>query len=218
MELFLIYQGHGGYNRWNTNNNYMHLWGDTSITVTELDAIMAKADSGVTIRFLLPQCYSGAFSRLIYDGARKENGLAKEVRCGFLAQSEYLESEGCTDSVNTGDYRDYSSYFFSAINGKAMDGSVLKQNPDQNGDGVVTLREAHYYALENAFSVDFSRSTSQAYLEDWQPWYLRWVPVPLEPENVYSEIAAYIGKRFQLQAKRFISCGTGQGKAERSGQ
>ena len=196
-ELLLIYQGHGAYAP-DTDNNNLRLWGGRRLTVTELEALLSEASPGATVRFVFPQCFSGAFTRLMYNGAQEENGLAEGRRCGFVAQQEDLASEGCTDSVVTGEYRDYSSYFFGALDGKARDGSPLAGNPDRDGDGVVTLREAHFFTLENAWSVDFSRSTSQDYLEHWHPWYLRWVPFSPEPDNVYSDIAAQIAARSGL--------------------
>jgi len=197
-ELLLIYQGHGGYESADTNKNHFRLWGNTRITVSELDNLMTKADPQATIRFVLPQCFSGAFSRLIYKNAKLEEGLAAGKRCGFVAQLEELESEGCTDSVNTEEYRDYAYYFFSALDGKTIDGKPLEQKPDQNNDGVVTLREAHLYTLANAFSVDYSFSTSESFLANWQPWYLKWVPVPLKPDNIYHQIAVRIAERFDM--------------------
>jgi hypothetical protein len=196
-ELLLIYQGHGAYAP-HTERNNLRLWGGTPLTVTELEALLSAAAPGTTVRFVLPQCFSGAFTRLIYVDAQTENGLAEGLRCGFVAQQEDRASEGCTDSVETGDYRDYSSYFFAALDGRARDGSPLAGEPDSNGDGKVTLREAHFYTLENAYSVDYSRSTSQDYLEHWQPWYLRWLPFPGEADNVYSQIAAQLAARYAL--------------------
>jgi hypothetical protein len=197
-ELLLIYQGHGGYEAADTNNNYFRLWSNSRITVTELENLMAQTDPQATIRFVLPQCFSGAFSRLIYKDARLEKGLAEGNRCGFVAQVEDRESEGCTDSVNTGDYRDYAYYFFSALDGKTIDGKLINQTPDLNNNGTVTLREAHLYTLENAFSVDYSFSTSEGYLENWQPWYLKWAPVPVNPDNAYQQIATRIAERFDV--------------------
>lgn len=200
-ELLLIYQGHGGWKA-DTNNNYLRLWGETHMTVTELEGLMSEAEPGATIRFFLPQCFSGAFSRLVYKDAEVSKGLAAGNRCGFLAQQEDSESEGCTDSVNTGDYRDYSSYFYSALDGKTMGGAGLSGDPDRNADGTITLLEAHYYALGHALSVDYSRSTSQDYLENWQPWYLRWLAIPAAPDNAYSEIAEVIARRFGVGGEK----------------
>jgi hypothetical protein len=198
-DLLLIYQGHGGYNPSDTNKNYFRLWRNTQLTVTELEDLFDKANPQTTIRFVLPQCFSGAFSRLIYKNAQIKDGLAKGARCGFLAQREDRESEGCTDSVNTKDYKDYAYYFFSALDGKTIDGKPLLQDPDINKDGIVTFREAHIYTLVNAFSIDYSFSTSESYLENWQPWYLKWVPLPHNPDNIYNNIAIQIAARFGME-------------------
>jgi hypothetical protein len=198
-ELLLIYQGHGGYNPSDTNKNYLRLWGNTRLTVTELESLISTASPEATVRFVFPQCFSGSFTRLVYREANADNGLADGVRCGFLAQRDDRESEGCTDGVNTGDYRDYASYFFSALDGKTIDGDSLLQNPDWNNDGHVTLGEAHLYTLANAYSVDFSHSTSEDYLGNWQPWYLRWAPVPQNPDNIYNRVAQRIAARFDIK-------------------
>jgi hypothetical protein len=198
-ELLLIYQGHGGYNASDTRKNSLRLWNNSSLTVDQLAAELDQLPKGVPIRFLFPQCFSGAFARLIYKDMAYENGLAAGPRCGFLAQDAHFESEGCTSSVNTDDYRDYTSYFFSALDGKNRNGQALAQNPDSNDDGIVTLREAHLYTLANAVSVDFSRSTIEDYLERWQPWYLSWLPAPSTMDNDYARVADELQERMSLQ-------------------
>ncbi len=187
--LTLIYQGHGGYRPANTLDNYFRLWNGTELTVTDMASLMSRADANARIRFLFPQCFSGAFSRVIYKNADSKQGLSENTRCGFLAQPEYLESEGCTDSVYTGDYRDYSSYFFSALSGNTIGGQPIPGQPDLNSDGTITLREAHLYTLEHARSIDYSRSTSEDYLENWQPWYLKWAPSSHAVDNEYAALA-----------------------------
>ena len=199
-KLFLVYQGHGGYHKNDTNGNFLRLWKNTKITVTELESLMRMASPSSTIRYIFPQCFSGAFSRLIYKNAAFKNGLAKGTRCGFLAQNEHHSSEGCTPSVETETYRDYSSYFFSALSGKSISGQIIDENPDYNHDGKVTLWEAHQYSITNAFSVDHSLSTSEAYLEDWQPWHLRWLPYTPNTRSTYEDIVQRVAARFNIQS------------------
>ena len=119
----------------------------------------------VRVRFVFTQCYSGAFSRLARAGAN---------RCGFLAEAEDRPAEGCSASVDLGDYQDYSTFFLAALAGTDRQGNPLGADPDRDGDGEVTLREAHLYTLLASGSSDLPRSTSEAYLEEWLPWYLRW--------------------------------------------
>lgn len=189
--MMIIYQGHGGRDHSDRNNNYLKLWGRTGLTVKELDDLFLNAHDKSTLRFVFPQCYSGAFSRLMYKELDKNKRLSDGMRCGFLAQAHNKKSEGCTSSVNTSDYRDYSNYFFSALSGKTRLGAQLTHNPDSNSDGVISLREAHFYTLATAHSTDFSRSTSDQYLEDWQPWYVRWLP-NLTTKNEYSVAAGIL--------------------------
>lgn len=201
-KLLLIYQGHGGHNKDDTNGNYLRLWGDTKLTVNELESLMREAHPESTILFVFPQCFSGAFARLVYKDAQFKNGLANGMRCGFLSQNDYQGSEGCTASVYTDTYRDYSSYFFSAIYGKTIDGQPLDQKVDHNYDGKITLAEAHIYSLANAFSVDYSRSTSEDYLEQWTPWYLPWLPYTIKTDNTYNHLAHRIAARFNISGNK----------------
>ena len=198
-ELMLIFQGHGDYKSFDTSENTLRLWNDTEMSVVQLEELMSLANPDSTIRFLLPQCFSGAFSKLIYKNAQVNHGMAFGKRCGFLAQNEHQGSEGCTASVNKDSYRDYSTYFFAAIANEMIDGKKLDSSADFNNDGAVTLKEAHEYTLSNAFSVDYSRSTSDDYLENWQPWYLKWLPDSSEPDNNYSRISLDIARRFNIQ-------------------
>ena len=193
-DLLLIYQGHGGQNQSDANKNYLKLWGRTKLTVVDLDKLLNTVPKNIRIRFVFPQCYSGGFSSLMYKDLEKKNGLADSLRCGYLAQSHDKQSEGCTSSINTADYRDYSNYFFSALSGKTRSGAPLLYNPDTNSDGTVSLREAHFYTLVTAHSTDFSRSTSEQYLEDWQPWYIRWLP-DTNVKNEYSDAANMLLKK-----------------------
>lgn len=197
-EVFIVFQGHGGYSAKNPNNNFLRLWNDGKLTVTELGKLMTGAPQTATLRFLFPQCHSGAFTNLMYQGQSYKNRLTQTNICGFTAQRQDLGSEGCTPSIETKSYRDYSSYLFSAVNGKTIDGAPLSADPDMNHDGSVSLREAHLYALTHAFSVDYSRATSEDYLENWLPWYLKLTPDTSEPENVYMTIASTIAAKYEL--------------------
>ena len=196
--LFLIFQGHGNANLKNFNANYFYLLGDDKLTVTDLGKLISGAPQHSTIRFLFPQCYSGAFTNLMYRDQNPQKGLTPANVCGFTAQRNDLPSEGCTPSVNTDTYRDYSSYLFSALSGNTIDGKPLSGNPDINHDGHVSLREAHLYTLGHAFSVDYSRATSEDYVEHWLPWYLKWIPDNSEPDNIYMHIAAEIASQYNL--------------------
>jgi len=92
-DLLLIYQGHGGHNPSNTNKNHFRLWDNTKMTVAELESLMSRANPKTTVRFVLPQCFSGAFTRSIYKEAQVENGLAIRMAALYLVGTKKREYE-----------------------------------------------------------------------------------------------------------------------------
>jgi hypothetical protein len=194
----LIYNGHGLQDEKDSAENTLRLWNDTKLSVRDLDRIMSRIDPSVPVRFMFTQCYSGGFARLMHPQARDTLALGEANRCGFFAESEDRESEGCSASIDVGDYRDYSTYFFAALNGRTRTGEAIGVNPDRNGDNVVSLLEAHWFALSQAHNADLPRSTSEVFLERWQPWYLRWIDTGAEPDNVYGRMAREVAEKSGL--------------------
>ncbi|MDH5424033.1 MAG: hypothetical protein OEY29_03440 [Gammaproteobacteria bacterium] len=194
-DITLIYNGHGGHRYDNEKENYLKLWNDTKLSVSELSNILAKTPDNSTIRFILPQCYSGGFYNLIKPGIIAKN---KKI-CGFMSVSETKEAEGCTLETNSEEFRDYTTYFFAALVNKDRNGENLISNPDLNSDNKVSYREAHIYTLKYAISKDISRSTSEAYLEKWLPWYLRWSAIVENTDSYYWTIAKEIALHNSLK-------------------
>lgn len=191
----LIYNGHGLRDEADPAGNTLRLWNDTSLSVREMDQILSRIDSTVPTRFIFTQCYSGGFARLVHPQAQDTLALGAGNRCGFFAESEDRESEGCSASIDVGDYRDYSTYFFAALHGRTRSGEAIEANPDRNGNNRVSLYEAHLFALSQAHNADLPRATSEVFLERWQPWYLSWVDTGAEPDNLYGRIAREVARK-----------------------
>lgn len=207
-QLLLVFNGHGGEGDNVYADNTLDLWGPSAITVEELDRVLDKAPDETTIRYVLPQCFSGGFSSLMYrpPGNRR---LSTQNRCGFMSQEAKRGAEGCQLDIENVEYRDYTTYFFAALAGRSRQGGPLASDPDLDRDGRVSLREAHWYTLRTAVSYDLSRSTSEVFLEDWEPRALRDVQVPDNTSSVYWRIAADVAARHgwslkadELAAKR----------------
>ena len=186
--LFIFY-GHGTRNSKDIADNALRLWGDTLLSARDLEKILSEINPAIPVRWVLPQCYSGGFARIMHPGAQATRTLVPHNRCGFMSVADDRESEGCTPSINIGDFRDYSTYFFAALDGRTRLGKKLAINPDLDANGYVSLREAHFYSMANAVSTDLPRATSEVYLEEWQPWYLRWLGSVREPGNIYGKLA-----------------------------
>jgi hypothetical protein len=186
----IIYNGHGSSDAADHGKNALNLWDNTFLDVYEFEELLSRADARTPMRFIMTQCYSGAFSRAVYTGAADDTLELEGNRCGFMAESAERQAEGCSGSLRIGEYRDYTTYFFAALNGKTRLNEKLRDDPDRNNDGKVTLREAHFYTLANAYSTDLSRSTSEEYLDRWQPWYTRWISGNSTAQNsVFSKLA-----------------------------
>ena len=193
--VMLVYNGHGTQSPTASPADVrLELWDGTGMRAAELHALLD--DHRSPVRWVFTQCYSGGFHRLAHADPHAGTALAEPVRCGFTAESAYRLAEGCSASIDTDDYRDYSTFFFAALDGRDRDGEVLFEDPDADEDGRVSPREAHLYTLSRAWSSDLSRSTSEDFLDAWQPWWLRWLPAPARvPENEYAALYRELGSR-----------------------
>jgi len=195
--LLLVYNGHGTQSPDSPAGVSLELWGQSALTVDELHTLAGGRTA--PLRWIFTQCYSGGFHRLAFADPHSGLELAQGQRCGFTSESAYRLAEGCSASIELGDYRDYTTFFFAALSGRERDGRIVDSDPDTDADGVTTPREAHLYTLRHAYSSDLSRSTSEDWLDAWQPWYLRWLPPPRHvPTNEYAELYRDIASRLDI--------------------
>ena len=200
-DILIIYQGHGGHAPRDTNKNYLRLWGGTTLAMDELIDVFSTQPKNTNLRFVFPQCYSGPFVKLIHNDPDDFTlDTVSTQRCGFIAVPDNRQSEGCTVEEEESKYVDFSTYFFAALNGRSRLGQPLAFNPDQNDDGVVDFREAYFYAYMTASSRDVPRTTSEYFLELWEPWYVRWLPINLvDVNNKYKQVAVHIAKQVGIE-------------------
>lgn len=198
-QAMIVYNGHG---TWESDRveNALRLWEDTELSVREFEAVLFRVDPTVPVRFILTQCYSGAFARAVHSDAEHTLELAAGQRCGFMAESSERESEGCSASVELGDYRDYTTYFFAGLTGEDRLGRPVPTATDRDGDGRITPFDAHLYTLLEGYNGDLPRSTSEDFLERWQPWTGRWVGTGSLPQNLYGDLARAMAGRAGLPA------------------
>jgi hypothetical protein len=200
-DALVIFNGQGGIDRADTRNNHLKLWGDGQMTVSDLESLLDAAPQRARVRFVMAQCYSGAFAGLIYDDPQTASGFQSN-RCGFMSEAADRLAEGCGLSLEETEFRDYTTYFFAALGGRTRAGEPIEQRAvDRDRDGIVSFRESHFYALLNAHSSDLSRSTSEQYLEDWEPWYLRWLPPAESGSSIYWSLAEALAQRYGWETR-----------------
>lgn len=201
--LFFIYNGHGGYGGYNKpTRNHLKLWNNTRLSVDELRVLFNAVPDTTSTRFLVAQCYSGGFYHLLNESLLDFEKTPHQ-RCGFMAEAPDRESEGCELGINKDEFRDYSTYFFSALTQAPRHDREFVVNPDFDKSGGVSYREAHWYALLAAESSDLSRSTSEMYLEYWQPWYMRWY-VGATAHNEYDQLAHRVAEMHGISTEKSL--------------
>ena len=146
-------------------NNVLDLWNGDAITVRELAALLDKLPAGVTVVAVMVQCYSGGFAELMFTGGNRDNGFAAATRCGFFSTIPDRIAAGCTPDVYEENYRDYSTSFWAALRGTTRTGVALDPAArDFDGDGAVSLAEAHAFAQLDDESIDIPIRTSDRFL------------------------------------------------------
>ena len=163
--LFLYVTAHGekSEDRKNPYETSIMLWNDEKLTVSEFVALLDSLPEGVSVVAVMVQCYTGGFARFIYDKADPENGLAKQIRCGFFATVHDRVAAGCTPDVDETTYVEYSTYFWEAVAGHTRAGKPIVA-PDYDGDGKVSFAEAHAYTVLNADTIDLPLTSSSEFL------------------------------------------------------
>lgn len=160
--VFIYLTGHGGKGN-PTSNGRFYLWHNASMTVREFAAELGRFKPGVTLVSVMVQCYSGSFANIIFDGGDPEGPVSDHRRVGFFATVETRGAAGCTPDIEEENYREYSSYFWAALFVRTRTGQAVDM-PDYDGDGIVSLDEAHAYVLIEADTIDIPVKTSDAYL------------------------------------------------------
>lgn len=160
--LFFYVTAHGGPAKGdNSFDTEIHCWDKGSIHARELAQWFEDVPREVPVVMVMAQCYCGGYSHTIFSDADQEIGLASGLRCGFFAQQHNLPAAGCRPDISND--QEYSSFFWGAICGRTRNGEPIT-SADCDGDGVVSLAEAHIYAVLASETIDIPMRCSDALL------------------------------------------------------
>jgi hypothetical protein len=159
--LLLYIAGHGEQGETPAGSS-VSLWTGPRLTVEELATLLDASTRPVQL--VVTSCYGGAFAEIAFRGADPRRGAAVD-RCGFFATTYDLASTGC-DPNPTRELQD--SYALHLLNALASQDRVGKpialSSIDFDGDGRVSLAEAHALARIDLDSIDVPTSTSERFL------------------------------------------------------
>jgi hypothetical protein len=134
-KFFFYSTNHGG--QVSGQNAILYLWGET-ISDAELATLSKKIKSGEAI-YVMEQCFSGGMMDNLLQA--QTYPCTNPKLCVMTAARWDEVSWGCDTE---GAYDEYVYHWTSAVYGKTPTGAAV--NADTNGDGKVTMSEAHAYA------------------------------------------------------------------------
>ncbi|MCB9594424.1 MAG: hypothetical protein H6719_16955 [Sandaracinaceae bacterium] len=139
-------------------------WGADDLTVDDLAATLDEVPDHRPARFVVTACYAGGFAEIAFTAADPEEGPAASDRCGFFATTWDRAAAGCDPNPDRGAQEGYGIHFLHALRGEDREGDDALDEIDLDGDGVVTLLEAHARARIASGSLDVPVTTSERFL------------------------------------------------------
>lgn len=138
-KFFFYSTNHGGQGS-GPQDAVLYLWGDW---ITDADfATLSKKIVAKESIYVMEQCFSGGMMDNLLAAA--SHPCTKPSLCAMTAANS---SEPSWAADSEGDYDEYVYHWVSAINGRTPSGTPV--NADTNGDGIVSMSEAHAYALSH---------------------------------------------------------------------
>ena len=177
--LTLYVASHGSQGRTRRQNSF-DTWGGYGETVADLAKILDGAPDRRPLRMVITSCFSGAFADLVFRGADPGRGVAEGTRCGLFAATWDRPASGCDPNPDRAAQQGYGIYFLHALKREDRAGKKLPVHVfDLNGDGHISLLEAHVQAVIHGGSFDVPTTTSERYLRVVAPKTGPEKPVPL---------------------------------------
>ena len=166
--LIIYVTAHGGASRdrRNTHNTTIAMWNSTKVTMTEFIGLLDQIDGDVPVVCVMVQCHAGGFARMIFEDGDPGRGIARQNRIGVFATIHSRQAAGCTSEVDEATYEEYSTYFWAAVSGKDRAGNAIEV-PDYDGNGEVSLEEAHAYTVIESNTIDLPVITSGEFLSEY---------------------------------------------------
>jgi hypothetical protein len=151
-------------------DNRVLLWSGTDLSVSDLAKALDGAPQRRQTRVVVTSCYSGGFAEIVFAGADPSQGAADGDRCGFFASQWDQVSSGCDPDPDRRAQQGYGMHFLQALRSRNRSGQLLAGEAiDVDGDGRISLLEAHTRARLQSASIDVPTTTSERWLRQAAP-------------------------------------------------
>jgi len=192
--LLLYLGGHGNLGDL-PRHNTVSLWADSALSVVDLAARLDESPRPV--RLVITTCFSGGFADVVFRGADEALGASTSERCGLFSAPWDLEATGCDPNPDRATHDGYGLHVLEALRGRDREGHPLPRPVlDLDGDGRISLLEAHTRARIASTSADVPTTTAERWLRFTAPSRGPQAPVSLPEEDA---VVAALGERLGLQ-------------------
>lgn len=208
LTVVLVGHGEGGET---PRDSHFLTWGPGELWVEDVAAVLDEAAGHRPVRFVVTSCYSGGFAELAFESADPEKGAAAD-RCGFFATSWDRAASGCDPNPDRGAQEGYGIHFFHALRGEDRTGRRLPTGElDLDGDGAISLLEAHTRARIASRSLDVPVTTSERYLRALSLEEGEGAPAPsVEERAVIERLSARLGLARPEEARERLAWMAGE--------
>lgn len=167
-EPLLVYLGGHGNIGAEPRLNTVSLWAQSALSVVDLAARLDRSPRPV--RMVVTTCFSGGFAELVFRGADPAMGPSPHPRCGLFAAPWDLEATGCDPNPDRAAQQGYGLLLLEALRGRDRHGNPLPSGElDLDGDGRISLLEAHTRARIVSTTADVPTSTAERWLRHAAP-------------------------------------------------
>lgn len=144
-------------------DGYALLWGNEGLFVRDVVDLLSQPSTQRPVRMVVASCYGGAFGAIAGIEPRGEESVA--MHCGVFATDEDRLASGCDPDPDRARHEGYLVHFLSALRARSRDGRALG-GLDLDGDGHVSMLEAHTRARIASRSFDVPLTTSERFVRE----------------------------------------------------
>lgn len=207
--LLVYWAGHGEQGE-GPEANVARLWGGFPISPIDLEAALTTPPVRRSAQIVMTTCFSGGFAELVFEDADPGAGPSSRVHCGLFAAPWDDEASGCDPDPERSRQEGFGLHFLNALRGRDRDGRALAPGEtDLDGDGAVSLLEAHARARVSSLGIEVPTTSSERFLRaafdelGAEPAEARAAAVELLPEDAWvaERLGAELGARSLAEAR-----------------
>lgn len=176
-------------------DGYAVLWGNDGLFVRDVVDLLQGSSIVRPSRWVVASCYGGVFARVV-DAVGASNDASVAMHCGVFATDEDRLASGCDADPERSHHEGYAKQLYTAL------GARVESGLDFDGDGRVSLLEAHAAASIRSRSFDVPVTSSEAYARRAATELnLPWETEPPEPLADGVAIVGALGRELQLDGE-----------------